>query len=69
MVKKKVSTRKTNAIRNILQTDIMDETDDIKEYRDGAKKVDAKRAKLLRHIAKEETQHRKWLRESLKTLK
>ena len=45
-----------------------DEKDDIKEYRDMAKHVDAKTAKLFRHNAKDEVEHLHGLQKRLKTL-
>jgi len=48
-----------------IKTAIRDEKDDIKEYRESAKKADPKTAKLFRHIAKEEVGHRNELKKRL----
>jgi rubrerythrin len=54
-------TRRINKIRSTIQANIADETDDIKEYRDGAKHVDRKTAKVFREIARDEVSHKKKL--------
>ena len=59
-------TRRINKTRSIVQANIADETDDIKEYRDGAKHVDRKTAKVFREIARDEVSHKKKLLRLLK---
>jgi len=59
-------TRRINKTRATIQANIADETDDIKEYRDGAKHVDRKTAKVFREIARDEVSHKKKLLKLLK---
>ena len=59
-------TRRLNKIQSTIQANIADETDDIKEYRDGAKHVDKKTAKVFREIARDEVSHKKKLLRLLK---
>ena len=59
-------TRRANKIRSTIQANIAYETDDIKEYRDGAKHVDRKTAKVFREIARDEVSHKKKLLKLLK---
>lgn len=47
---------------------IKEEAEAIKDYRQDAKKVDKKTAKLLRHIAKDEVHHKKELGKRLKQI-
>ena len=68
MNRKPVKSRRLEGTATSLRMSIADETDDIKEYRDGARKVDTKTAKLYRHIAREEAQHKKELSRRLKEI-
>jgi Rubrerythrin. len=57
--------------KNPLLPYIRDEKDDIKEYRQGAKKIakkDPQTARLMRSIAKDETEHRNRLIKRSKSL-
>jgi len=56
-----MTTKRKNRVHEIIQANIYDEKDDIKEYRDGAKKVPPQVAKVFRSIAKDETEHKKRL--------
>lgn len=51
-----------------VKTAIHEEHEAIKDYRKDAKKVDPKTAKLFRHIAKDETHHKKELGKRLNQL-
>ena len=49
-----------------IKTALHEEKEAIRDYRSDAKKVDPKTAKLFRHIAKDESHHRKELSKRLK---
>jgi rubrerythrin len=61
----KVKTRTIKKIRGALH----EEKEAIKDYRHDAKKVDPKTAKLMRHIAKDESHHHKELAKRLGQIK
>lgn len=53
----------------LVKKNIHEEKEAIKDYRKAAKHVDPKTAKIFRHIAKDETHHKKELTKRLKSLK
>ena len=59
---------KEKVIKKVKQA-IHEEKEAIRDYRHDAKKVDPKTAKLFRHIAKDETHHRKELTKRLDRIK
>jgi rubrerythrin len=59
---------KEKVIKKVKQA-IHEEKEAIRDYRQDAKKVDPKTAKLFRHIAKDETHHRKELTKRLDRIK
>jgi rubrerythrin len=60
--------KKKNTISK-LKTALHEEKEAIKDYRADAKKVDPKTGKLFRHIASEESHHKRELKKRLKSIK
>jgi rubrerythrin len=61
--------RKKSKTCDQIKQNIHEEGEAIADYVKGAKKVDAKTAKLFRHIVKQERHHRQELKKRLKDVK